>query len=124
MYELLTGVPLFPVMPDEGDDCHILMMIDQLGPLPERLLCQWDQSHRYFRSNGEQFNSIVDGPNIELLQADSLETCFHDEKRCEIDANEEESVIDMLKQILRYEPEKRPSAEELLSHPWFADNDT
>ena len=31
-------------------------------------------------------------------------------------------MIDMLRQILRYEPEKRPSAEELLSHPWFADN--
>lgn len=124
MFELLTGVPLFPVMPDEGDDSHILMMIGALGPLPERLLSQWDQAHRYFRSNGEQFNSMVDGPDIELLPPDPLETVFHREKRCEFDAGEEESVINMLKQILRYEPEKRPSAEELLSHPWFADSGT
>lgn len=96
------------------------MMVDALGPLPERLLSQWDQAHRFFRSNGEQFNSMMKGPN-KLLPADSLETVFHSEKCCEFDAGEEESVIDMLKQILSYEPEKRPSAEKLLSHPWFAD---
>ena len=121
MFELLTAMSLFPIMPGQGKDHHILMMVDALGPLPERLLSQWDQAHRYFRSNGEQFNSMVDGPDIELLPPDSLETLFHREKRCEFDAGEEESVIDILKQILRYEPEKRPSAEKLLSHPWFAD---
>lgn len=124
MYELLTGVPLFPIMPNEDDDSHILMLIDQIEPLPERMLSQWENSNRYFRSNGQHFNAIVDGSDIESLHIYTLETLFRHEKRCEIDANEEESVIDMLKQILRYDPEKRPSAEELLSHPWFADNGT
>lgn len=97
------------------------MVTGQLGPLPGRSHSQWDQSHQYFRSNGEQFNSMVDGPDIELLPHVSFETLFRSENRCKLDANEEESVIDMLKQTLRCEPEKRPSAEELLSHPWFAD---
>lgn len=99
------------------------MIADQLGPLAERLLSKWDQSHRYFRSNGEQFNSMVEGPE-KLLSAVSFATHFHELKPCEMDANEAESVVDMLKQILRYDTEKRPSAEELLSHPWFADNST
>lgn len=77
----------------------------------------------YYRSNGEQFNSMVDGPLIQWFKGDSFATRFHKAKACEKDDNEEESVIDMLRQILRYEPEKRPCAEELLSHPWFADND-
>lgn len=123
-YELLTGRELFPLMPGEGDDTHILMIIDQLGPLPERLFSQWDRSHRYFRSNGEHFNSIVDGPDIELFHYDSYAARFHAEKLREFDDNEEETVIDTLGQILGYEPEKRPSAEVLLSHPWFADNST
>ena len=123
VYELLTGCALFPVMPGEHDDGHILRIIDQLGPLPERLFSQWGRSHMYYRSNGEQFNSMVDGPLIELFKGDPFATRFHKAKACEIDDNEEESVIDMLRQILRYEPEKRPCAEELLSHPWFADND-
>ena len=76
----------------------------------------------YFRSNGEQFNSMVDEPHMRLLKDDSLATRFLKEKSFEIDNNEEESVIDMLRQIIRYVPEKRPSAKELLSHPWFADN--
>ncbi len=117
MFELLTRVPLFPVMPDEGDDSHILMMIRPLGPLPERLLSQWDQASRYFQSNGEQFNSMVDGPDIEFFPPDSLEPV-----KTVVDLTlRGRTVIDILKQILRYEPEKRPSAKELLSHPWFAD---
>lgn len=103
-------------MPGKHDDGHILSIIDELRPLPERLFSQWGRSHMYYRSNGEQFNSMVDGPLIELFKCDSVATRFHKEKACEIDDNEEESVIDMLRQILRYEPEKRPCAEELLSH--------
>ena len=76
----------------------------------------------YFWSNGKQFNLVVDEPRIGLFKYDSFTTLFHEEKPREIDDKKEESVIDMLRQILKYEPEKRPSAEELLSHPWFADN--
>lgn len=121
VFEILAGCALFPIMPDDHDDCHILMIIDQLGPLPEQLFSQWDQSHIYFLSNSTQ-NSIVDESDMELLKDISFATRFHEEKGCEIDDNEEESVIDILRQILRYEPEKRPSAKELLCHPWFADN--
>lgn len=42
VYELLTGCALFRVMPDDRDDCHILMIINQLGPLPDLLFSQWD----------------------------------------------------------------------------------
>lgn len=64
VYELLTGYALFPAMPGEHDDDHILMIINQLGPLPERLFSQWGRSHKYYRPNGEHFNSTVDGPLI------------------------------------------------------------
>lgn len=46
LYELLTGYSLFHVMPDEHDDGHILEIIDQLGPLPERLFSKWGQFHK------------------------------------------------------------------------------
>ena len=122
VYELLTGLALFPVMPDEHDDSYILRLIDQLGALPDRLFSQWDRSHLYFRSNGERFNSMVDQSFIGMFKGCPYATRFHKEKAYGIDDKEEGSVIEMLRQILRYETEKRPSAEELLSHPWFADN--
>lgn len=70
----------------------------------------------YFRSNGE-FNLIFDKSVIKLPEGDSSATRFHKEKACEINNNEEESVIDILRQILIYEPEKRPSGQELLVNP-------
>lgn len=66
---------------------------------------------------------LTNQPFIELEKDVPFETRFHREKACDIDDNEEDSVMDLLRQILTYEPEKWPSAEELLSHPWFADND-
>ena len=123
LYKLLTGRALFFVDPGDHVDCQILSITDQLGPLPARLFSQWDRAHLYYRSNGEQFNSVVDQPFTVLDKDEPFETRFHREKACDIDDNEEDSVMDLLRQILRYEPEKRPSAEELLSHPWFADND-
>lgn len=122
VYELLTGLALFPVFPGDHVDCQILSIIDQLGPLPARLFSQWGRSHMYYRSNGEQFNSVVDEPYVELEKDVPFETRFHREKACDIDDKEEASVINLLRQILRYETEERPCAEDLLSHPWFADN--
>lgn len=121
MFELLTGIPLFPIMRNEDDESHILMMLSTLGPLAERFLSQWDLAHRYFDSNGEKSSPMANEPDLELFPPDPLETLFHREKCYEFNAGEEESVIDILKQILRYEHEKRPSAEKLLSHPWFAE---
>lgn len=109
-------------MPGEHDDVHILQIIDQQGLLPERLFSKWGRSHKYYRPNGEHFNSNIEAPPIELSKYDSFATTFHETKAPEIDDNEEESVIDMLTRILKYEQEKRPSAKELLSHPWFADS--
>lgn len=122
MYELLTGLALFPVFPGDHVDAQILSIIDQLESLSARLFSQWGRSHMYYRSNGEQFNSVVDEPRVELEKDVPFETCFHREKACDIDDKEEASVMDLLRQILRYEPQEWPRAEELLSHPWFTDN--
>ena len=106
---------------EQSDDSHLLLMISQLGPLPEPFISQWPRFHIYFRPNGEQLNSMVDGSEIKLISYNSLETRFQEEKSFEIYKKEEEIVIDLLRSALRYEPDKRPSAEELLSHPWFSD---
>ena len=96
-------------------------MIDQLGPLPERIFSQWPRSHKYFRSDGEPFNSLVSGTEIQLIESPSLETRFQEEKSSEINENEEKIVLDLLLSALSYEPENRPSAKEMLYHPWFGD---
>lgn len=116
MFELLIGFLLFPIIPNEDNNSHILMMISTLGPLPERYL---SQAYQYFQSNGEQSSPMANGPDLKLFSPDLLETLFHRKKCYEFDAGKEESAIDILKQILRYKPEKKSSVEKLLSHLWF-----
>jgi PAS domain-containing protein len=52
---------------------------------------------------------------------DSLEKLFEKNKPEDIDEAEAEVVTALIRQILKYEPSQRPSALELLQHPWFRD---
>ena len=124
VYELLTGTPLFPVANigrrniDSCDDDHLLRMTDLLGPLPKFLTSRWSRSSNYFRDDGKLFNTMISGPpGINLLGP--VENLFRQRKTNEIAEEEERLVLDLLRYVLRYEPEKRPSAEDILKHTWF-----
>jgi hypothetical protein len=52
---------------------------------------------------------------------DPLEKLFEKNKPADIDEAEAEVVTALIRQILKYEPSQRPSALELLQHPWFRD---
>lgn len=106
---------------DKADDTHLLDMIDRLGPLPEHLFSAWPRSHYYFRPNGKLFNSMVGSKRHEeiILPSESIETVFEQEKPTELDDEEGAIVLNLLRQVFRYEPEKRPSANDVLNHPWF-----
>lgn len=67
---------------------------------------------------------MANGSDLELFPPNSLEILFHRKKCYEFDAGEEEFMIDILKQILRYKSEKRSFVEKLLSHPWFTNIST
>lgn len=64
---------------------------------------------------------MVDGSETKLICYNSLETRFQEEKSLEINEQEEEIIIDLLRSLWRYEFDKRPSAEQLPRHPWYND---
>lgn len=106
---------------DKMDDTHLLDMIDRLGPSPAHLFSAWPRFHYYFRPNGKLFNSVVGfKPQEEtILRAESIETAFGQEKPTEFDDEEGAILLNSLRQAFRYEPEKRPSANDFLNHAWF-----
>jgi non-specific serine/threonine protein kinase len=53
--------------------------------------------------------------------SDSLEVHFDQNKPSDIDVEEAKVITDLIRKILQYEPAKRPTAEEILKHPWFSD---
>lgn len=58
-----------------------------------------------------------------LADRESLEEAFEREKPNEEDFSEKEGemVLELLRSMLRYEPEERLRAEEVLGHVWFKD---
>lgn len=129
LYEFLIGSCIFntpslgpsPERQDQIDDGHLLDMIELLGPLPPQLLSKWPRSHKYFHPNGEIFNAIVDGSMEGLLPSESIETAFLLDKPTELDDEEGYVILNLLRSMLNYDPAKRPSAVEILDHPWFKD---
>jgi serine/threonine protein kinase len=60
---------------------------------------------------------IPEGPFINQ----PLEVQFEKNKPDDVDAAEAKVITTLIREILQYEPSKRPTAEQLLKHPWFKD---
>lgn len=128
--QLVTGQPPFAI--DNWADCtpedeaatnddHIMGFIDLLGPLPEHLLQKWPHRERYYQEDGTQIRWSVDSgddpgePGPQCI----LEDFILQNRNTDISGEEAAVISGLLRQILQYEPEKRPSAQEILSHAWF-----
>ncbi|KAJ9150832.1 SKY1-Protein serine kinase [Pleurostoma richardsiae] len=132
---------------EETNDEHLIQFVEVLGPLPVTLSKQWRRGDKYFGPDGKRLqpaneeeegegegDSGEDLPDAESLPSDAssssvplaladtfdpLEKQFGDEKIAEIEPSEEREIIDLLRWVLQYDVEKRPSATEILGHPWF-----
>ncbi|KAL7776416.1 hypothetical protein CFE70_006832 [Pyrenophora teres f. teres 0-1] len=128
MFEFLTGNKLFSVIkwgPDpeaqeSADDGHIMQLNEIISPLPDAMMELWPRSSECYGPNSEALNPFGDE---DAYVCDSIEKKFHNEKLPEIDDEEEAILMSIMQQILVYDPKMRPSAEELLKHPWFADQE-
>jgi hypothetical protein len=78
-------------------------------------LSDTDEDERSIYSYIEE--DYPDGPFIN----DPLEVLFDENKPDDIDAEEAKVITTLIRQILKYDPSQRPSAEEILGHPWFRD---
>lgn len=146
LYEYLTGEPLFEIPPlpsrlDEvKDDDHLIQLSEIIGPLPSYFLQKWPRADRYFELNGQRKPAA--GNPIDLYMEarfgldttsakevvgpppplDPLDKLFHKNKPSQLDNDndqEENVIVALLRIILRHDPRERPSASDLLEHPWL-----
>lgn len=137
MYEFLTGDVLFGVMVigttqedcDDADDDHLLQLHNILRPLPDSLMRAWPRASAWFDSEGNPVPQadMDESGNGEKLEGedrlgvyDTLEQRFAKAKPADIDDDEAAVVCKLIREMLAYDPAERPSAADLLKHPWFS----
>ncbi|EWG44697.1 CMGC/SRPK protein kinase [Fusarium verticillioides 7600] len=133
LFELIAGRRLFYIFgpfkeETESDDEHLLEIVDRLGPLPDELYSHWKTSSRYYTKDRKLYNWALGGveegeePNMpEPSELETMEEAF-DKESPEMTELEAQEVKKLIRWILQYDPAKRPSAEEILRHPWFAED--
>ena len=132
---------------ESADDDHLLQMNDILDPLPDTWLKEkWSRANKHFGSNrerlgpnaGKDLGTPKDRIDFDVTGEDSarervecedgpwidppLEKRFEEEKPGDIDTVEAGVITSLIRGILRYEPSQRPSAAEILRHPWFEES--
>ncbi|CAJ2654561.1 SRSF protein kinase 2-like [Trifolium pratense] len=113
-FELATGDVLFD--PHSGDNYdrdedHLALMMELLGKMPSKIALGGRYSREFFNRHGElrHIRDLRFWPHHKIL----TEKYNFSEQ----DAND---MADFLRPILDFDPEKRPTAAQCLSHPWFS----
>ncbi|KAL2209471.1 kinase-like protein [Sarocladium strictum] len=121
LFEIREQRPLFN--PPEWDDYFDLIadIVRIFGVLPDPLwesfydhddFFEWDEEGQFLMDHREGWSHPVTDPKDRTLG--SLMTCPEPER---------ELFVDLLQRLLSYDPNKRISAREALSHPWFGYHD-
>ncbi|KAJ5362386.1 hypothetical protein N7541_003230 [Penicillium brevicompactum] len=113
IWELLCGTGPFDYSTSSTDSSyseekHLASIISMIGSPPEDLLKRGIRSSRYFEHDGQfKFSGLV-----------SKEQGF--EKRLTvIKGDEKQMFLNFVSRMLRWRPEERGTAQELLSDPWL-----
>ncbi|KAF3113856.1 hypothetical protein TWF706_009222 [Orbilia oligospora] len=122
MFEMLIGekfLALVPLMPgfniDNRNDNSLLQMHMILGPLPENLHARWARSGKYFQPGSmEHYNSMIGGPEGIPSPVPNMEATVRQAL-----PEEAEVILSLLREILNYDPLKRPSALEILKNSFW-----
>ncbi|KAF2789710.1 kinase-like protein [Melanomma pulvis-pyrius CBS 109.77] len=126
MFEFLTGRTLFAVgilgngqkEQDDGDDDHLIQLNDIIRPLPDSVMAAWPRAGKWYTPNRQRLQPYC---NDEPYIHDSLEVLFWENKPAEIDDEESAVLCSLMRNILDYDPGNRPSAVDILKHPWFSE---
>lgn len=107
IYELITGRPLFA---GEDENEQMSLYISVLGPPPESLLKKATRKEHFFDENGKPINKPNSKGRIHLPLSRSLKALLK---------TDDDQLIDLILGCLKWVPEERLTAEQIVQHPWL-----
>ncbi|TVY58857.1 Serine/threonine-protein kinase SRPK [Lachnellula cervina] len=94
---------------------HLTELISIIGPPPLELIKRGERSAEWFDGDGKWIQPDKNEPErLPLLPSSSLEAMEEN-----LDGNNKELFLNFIRSMLRWEPEKRKTARELLDDPWL-----
>jgi serine/threonine protein kinase len=109
--------------PENKIDEQLLMFSEVIGPLPENLYKCWERSSKYYTSDRVLFNTLPsdasEGIDPFVGKRQPLEEYFDANKPEELTTQDSNMIKALLRRVLQYDPETRPTASQLLQDPCF-----
>ncbi|XP_052197974.1 uncharacterized protein LOC127804916 [Diospyros lotus] len=112
-FELATGEMLFTPKGGQGfsdEEDHLAQMMEVLGKMPRKIAIGGARSKDYFDRHG-------DLKRIRRLKYSSLDRLLIDKFKFE--ESDAQELSEFLTPLLDFSPEKRPTAQLCLQHPWL-----
>lgn len=93
--------------------------IDALGPMPAEWWERWDERDLFFDSSGHSKEGRHVWPGIEEAFTDYVQK--YRKKYCvgEFDGEETAAILDLMRRMLAFRPEERPTTDEVLQSEWM-----
>lgn len=99
----------------------VCQQIDVLGPMPLSWWEHWEKRSQFFDNNGHP----KEGRYVWPLMDKAFDECVqkYRQKRGvgEFDREETAAILDLMRRMLSFRPEERPTAEEVLQSKWMVE---
>ncbi|KAI9665194.1 MAG: hypothetical protein M1831_002204 [Alyxoria varia] len=131
LFQLLTNAPLFSIFtfgiepPEQADDDHLAQLHCILGRLPDWMLSKWPRYTRYLDPSSLKVirRDVEESevPGCEPFEEPPMEETFLKLRSADIEDEEAQKILALLRRILKFDPAQRPEAVELLRDGWIAE---
>lgn len=119
LFEIRQQIPLFYMIYDRDE--LVAEYVRFFGRLPESWWNEWAGREDWFDEKGRYLRDPdnKDEWSLEVALSKPSEVVDPVKKVLSTDEKEQKLLADLLYRVFQYEPEKRPSVEEVLGHEWF-----
>ena len=97
--------------------------MDALGPLPPEWWAKWDWEYKSHPNHFPEKNGEPRQGRIVISFDDRFECSIHDHRRDKgletLDEKERDAFVEMIRLMLKFRPDDRPSAPRVLNSAWM-----
>jgi serine/threonine protein kinase len=97
----------------------VSQQIDVLGPMPLSWWECWEERSQFFNENGRPKEGRYVWSPIDKAFEEGVQVYRRDLSAGEFSSEETAAILDLMRQMLAFRPEERPTAEEILKSEWM-----